>query len=234
MLSEAGASEPAAGGDGEDGPGTSASTTRAQIQDLLTVFEKVARALHAAHEAGVVHRDIKPGNVMVTSAGEPVILDFGLAHAEDQDFESLTRPGDLFGTPAYMSPEQLTRGTLQLDRRTDVYSLGATLYECLTLKRPFEAPTREALYQAILSKEPPDPRSLNPAIPGDLRVVLETALAKDRDKRYQTALELAEELRRVRCYEPIVAKPAGPWTRLRRWSQRNPALATAVVGHARP
>ena len=127
-----------------------------------------------------------------------------------------------------MSPEQLLAQRVHLDRRTDVWSLGVTLYECLTLQRPFDAPTREGLYQAIQSKEPPDPCSLNAAVPRTSAVVLETALDKDRDRRYQTALDLAEDLRRVREYEPIAAKPASAWIKLKRWAQRNPALAGSL------
>jgi len=220
-------------GDDQNTPGSetssqSTSVTKREILDILQVFEKTARALHAAHEAGVVHRDIKPGNIILNLEGEPVILDFGLARSEDADTQTLTRTGDLFGTPAYMSPEQLTRGSIRLDRRTDVYSLGATLYECLTLKRPFEAPTREALYQTIMTRDAPDPRKLNRALTPDLKVVLEKSLEKDRDRRYETALEFAEELRRVRVYEPIQARPVTRWMRTRRWAQRNPGVAVSL------
>ena len=206
------------------------SPTRTLIMLIVGMFERLSRALHVAHEAGVVHRDIKPGNVMVTPADEPVILDFGLAGDSSDDQPTITRPGEIFGTPGYMSPEQLTRQSIKVDRRTDVYSLGVALYETLTLRRPFEAPTREGLYQAILTTEAPDPRRFNSAIPTDLRVVVETAMEKDRDRRYQTAFDFAEDLRRVRELEPILAKPAGWALRLRRWSQRNPALATALIG----
>ena len=112
------------------------------VRRVLLLFERVARALHAAHEAGVVHRDVKPGNVMVARDGQPVLLDFGLARDEQADVATLTQSGDVFGTPAYMSPEQLAGGGAPLDRRTDVYSLAASLYEALTLVRPFEAPSR--------------------------------------------------------------------------------------------
>jgi serine/threonine protein kinase/formylglycine-generating enzyme required for sulfatase activity len=211
-------------------PTPSGPTTRAEIMRVVQLIEKVARALHAAHEAGVVHRDMKPGNVMVTPEGEAVIMDFGIAYLEDEQLPTLTLTGDFLGTLAYMSPEQLLAHRVRLDRRTDVWSLGVMLYECLTLTRPFGAPTREGVYQAIMTQEAPDLRRLNPAVPSDLRVVVETALEKDRDRRYQTALDLAEELRRVRMREPILAKPAGQLVRFKQWAQRNPGLATAVGG----
>ena len=210
----------------DSGKPSSSTTTKREILEILTLFEKAARAIHAAHEAGVVHRDIKPGNIMVTEEGDPILLDFGLARSDDMDLQTLTRTGDLFGTPAYMSPEQLMGQRLRLDRRTDVYSLGASLFECLTLKRPFEAATREALYQQIMTRDASDPRKLNPHVPPELKVVLETALEKDRDRRYQTAADFADDLARVRKLEPIAAKPASAWLRSKRWAQRNPVVAT--------
>jgi WD40 repeat protein/serine/threonine protein kinase len=204
-------------------------STRKEVHEIVQLIERIARALHAAHEAGLIHRDIKPGNIMITREGDPVILDFGLARAEDSEVHEITHSGELLGTPAYMSPEQLVAHRIPLDRRTDVYSLGVTLYECLTLRRPYEAASREALYQEILVGRLPDATKLNRAIPRDLKVVLETALDKDRGRRYATALELAEDLRRVRSYEPILARPAGPVLRARRWAQRNPVAAAVLL-----
>lgn len=201
-----------------------------ELGRVLELVEKVARTLHAAHEAGIIHRDVKPGNVMVDCSGEPVLVDFGLAHEENPEEPSLSLTGDLMGTPAYMSPEQLMAKRVRVDRRTDVWSLGVLLYERLTLQRPFQEPTREALYSAIQTKPQADPHRLNPAITRDLKVVLEKALEKDRDRRYETALDLAEDLRRVRCWEPVRARPAGAWLRLRRWARRNPATAAALCG----
>jgi serine/threonine protein kinase/formylglycine-generating enzyme required for sulfatase activity len=207
-----------------------APSTQLELMKIVRLVEQAARAVHAAHEAGVIHRDLKPGNIMVTTEGEPVVLDFGLAKDISGVEATLTQHGDLMGTPAYMSPEQIAAHRITLDRRTDVYSLGVTLFECLTLQRPFDAPTREGLYQAILTRAVPDPRTLNRAIPTDLRVVLETALDKDRERRYATALDFAEDLRRVRGFEPITARPAGPLNKLARWCRRGPALAASLFG----
>ena len=208
---------------------SAAPSDRAEIMAIVALIEKVARALGAAHEAGILHRDVKPGNIIVANDGQPVLLDFGLAQDTGGDVTTLTQTGDVFGTPAYMSPEQLTGKRISLGPQTDVYSLGVTLYECLTLKRPFDAPTREGLYQQILTKDPPDVRSLNAAIPDDLRVVVEAALEKDLDRRYRTAADFAEDLRRVREREPIHARPVTRWVRLVRWAQRNPAVAMLLV-----
>ena len=202
--------------------------TRQEIHRLLLLVERAARALHHAHEAGLVHRDIKPGNIMVTLEGEPVLLDFGLARDDSSGEARLTQTGALMGTPAYMSPEQITAHRIRLDRRTDVYSLGVTLYEALTLRLPFEAPSRDSLYQKILVTHPRNPRLLNPALPEDLGVVLDKVMEKDRDRRYATAEDFAEELRRVRMFEPIRARPPTPVTRIRRWTQRNRGAATAL------
>ncbi|MBN2193541.1 MAG: tetratricopeptide repeat protein, partial [Polyangiaceae bacterium] len=201
---------------------------------VVRLIEKAARALHAAHEAGIVHRDVKPGNILVTPTSEPVLLDFGLAGEVAGELSAFTRTGELFGTPAYMSPEQLLAKRIRLDRRTDVYSLGATLYECVTLRRPFEAPTREALYHAIEVKDPPNPRKLNPLVPADLKVVLEKALEKDRDRRYPTAEAFADDLQRVRTGEPITVRPVSRAGRAVRWARRRPfhavVLLTLVIG----
>lgn len=209
--------------------GPSSAMKRSQLDATLTFFEKVARALQTAHEAGVLHRDIKPANIMVDVQGEPVILDFGLARDEHEELRTLTQTGDLFGTPAYMSPEQVAGQQIRLDARSDVYSLGVTLFECLTLSRPFDAPSREGLYQAVMTHEPPDPRRWNRAIPTDLKVVVETALEKDRDRRYRSARALAEDLAAVRERRPIAARPLSPLGRAARFVRRHPVRATLLL-----
>lgn len=215
--------------EGVDSTGTSGPMTRGELNATILLVEKTARALHVAHEAGIVHRDIKPGNIMVTAEREPVLMDFGLARDTLTEGPEITHSVDRFGTPAYMSPEQLVVDPSHLDRRTDVWSLGITLFECLTLKRPFEAPTREKLYLAIQSDPLVDATRLNPAVSRDLRLVLETALERDRERRYQTALDFAEDLRRVREHEPILARPVPRWLRAWRWAQRHPAVAVGTA-----
>ncbi len=208
-----------------DGARTTGAPGRTAVDRVLRFFEGAARALHHAHEQGLVHRDVKPANLMVARSGEPVLLDFGLAREEEGEGQGLTQTGHLMGTPAYMSPEQLTAQRIRVDRRTDVYSLGVSLYEALTLALPFEAPTREGLYKAILTSDPADPRHRNRAVGADLKVVIETAMEKDRDLRYGTALDLAEDLRRVREREPVRARPPAAMVRLWRWVERSPTLA---------
>lgn len=214
--------------DAHDASSSTSAAQRRNVMRSLQLVEHIARALHVAHQARVVHRDVKPANVMITPAGQPVILDFGLARDEENDGPTLTATGDMVGSPAYMSPEQIDSRRGTVDARTDVYSLGVVLYECLTLRRPFESPTREGLYRAILEEPAADPRSVQSAISRDLAVVLATALERDRARRYQTPLDFAEDLRRVREQEPILARPAGPLLRWRRWVQRNRGFASAA------
>jgi len=198
------------------------SSGRRATDRVVELMEECARALHAAHEANIVHRDVKPSNIMVTPEGRPVLLDFGMARDFEPGASTLTVSGGLLGTPAYMSPEQLSRGGGSVDHRADVYALGVTMYECLTLVRPFDAPTREQLYRRILTEEPPSLLRFDPSIPRDVRVIVETALSKEPDRRYPTALDLAEDLRRARLREPIRARPAGFFVRCSQWVRRHP------------
>jgi serine/threonine protein kinase/formylglycine-generating enzyme required for sulfatase activity len=198
------------------------------VDFVLRFVERTARALQAAHDAGLVHRDIKPGNLMVAGDDAPVVLDFGVAR-DDGDANDLTQTGDLLGTPAYMSPEQLHGGRFPVDGRTDVYALGVTLFEGLTARRPFEAPTQQGLMQQILTTTAPDPRRFRPDLPRDLSVVLATALAKNREHRYATAAAFAEDLRRLRTKEPLLARAVGPLHRFWRWSRCHPGLAASLA-----
>ena len=201
---------------------------RSETDRLLLLFEQCARALHFAHEQGLVHRDVKPGNIMVGEVGEPVLLDFGLARL-DADGHGLTGTGALLGTPYYMAPEQVRGDARNVDRRTDVYALGVTMYEVFTLRRPHEAPSREALYRRILVEDPHPLRTFQPRLPADLQVVVGTAMAKEPIHRYQSAFDLAEDLRRIRVREPITAKPAAAWLVVWRWAQRRPAVALLLL-----
>jgi serine/threonine protein kinase len=196
--------------------------------EIATFFAKTARALHAAHEAGVVHRDVKPANLMITPQGEPVILDFGLARQDDSDSQAMSLSGQHSGTPIYMSPEQIS-GRLRPDRRSDVYSLGCALFEALTGRPPFEAPTLESLFHAILHVEATSVSRVNTAVPEDLAVITATATAKERERRYKTALDMALDLERFVRLEPIAARPVTSTQRAIRWARRNPALAAALA-----
>ncbi len=198
------------------------------VDAVLAVFEELARSLHIAHEAAVIHRDIKPGNVIATSKGRLVLCDFGLARSSSPDAATLTLSGDSFGTPAYMSPEQLTEGAT-IDRRTDVYSLGVTLYETLTLERPFKSADAAEQRRAILIDRLPNPTQFNSSLSPELATLLETATEKELERRYQTASEFADELARVRTRQPIHARPASVAYRLSKFVQRHKRLAAMSV-----
>ncbi len=202
--------------------------TSARIERVLTLGEEIARALHAAHTTGVVHRDVKPGNVMLDPDDRPVLLDFGLAQTDGGSALALTRSGEIFGSIAYMAPERLS-GRGSVDQRSDIYSLGVVLYECLTLERPHAATTTESLLREIVAGEHRDPGRFNRALPRDLTLVLQTALETEPLRRYPSALALAEDLRRLRRNEPIAARPIGAWLRLQRWTRRHPVFAVAMT-----
>ena len=208
---------------------TPAPKSPRELDALLAFFEEAARALHAAHEVGVVHRDVKPGNLMVTPEGRGVWLDFGQALDERARAGGLTRSGEVFGTPAYMAPEQVDEGGAPVDARADVWALGASLFEALTLERPFEGTSTHALLEAVQRGAPRRARELRPELPRDVEVVLATALERDLGRRYASARELAEELARVRRSEPILARPAGPLLRLRRWARRSPVVFSSLA-----
>jgi WD40 repeat protein/tRNA A-37 threonylcarbamoyl transferase component Bud32 len=185
----------------------------------------VADALHYAHAHGVVHRDVKPSNILLGEDGAPHLTDFGLAR-RDAGEATITLDGQVLGTPAYMSPEQAGGEAHAVDGRSDVYSLGVVLYQLLTGELPFRGTTRMLLHQ-VLHDEPRPPRRLNDRIPRDLETVCLKAMAKEPARRYPTAGELADDLHRFLKGEPVRARPVGRGERLRRWCRRNPALAAA-------
>jgi tetratricopeptide (TPR) repeat protein/tRNA A-37 threonylcarbamoyl transferase component Bud32 len=193
----------------------------------LKLVETVARAAHAAHEAGVVHRDLKPQNVMVQDDGTPVVLDFGLA--QDGSDDGLTKTGDVLGTPHYMAPEQVRGDARRADRRADVWALGVVLFETLTLRRPFDGATRQALWREIVDVDPPPLRTLVRGLPADLEAVVAVALAKDPDRRYATASALADDLRAVLETRPVAARPPSAFAKVAKLARRRPAAATLLA-----
>lgn len=194
---------------------------------VAKMIADVAEALDYAHRQGVIHRDIKPSNLLLSPDGRLTINDFGLARVLEQP--GMTVTGEILGTPMYMSPEQITAGHARLDQRTDVYSLGATLYELLTWEPPFRGERRDQILAQVLHKEPRPPRQLNRSVPIDLQTICLKAMDKDAARRYSSAGAMAEDLRRYVNRFAILARRAGPVTRLRKWVKRRPGLAAALA-----
>ncbi len=206
--------------------------TRRYIQQMTRIARDAARALAHAHDCGVVHRDVKPANFLIDHAGDVHVSDFGLASVAGE--QNVTIAGELLGTPRYMSPEQIAAGRVPIDARTDVYSLGTTLYEMLTLTPPHESPTREGLLQAIAVKQPRPVRQRNPGVPPALAAIVQCAIEKDPDARYASMAALADDLDRFLQGRRVLARSAGPLHRF--WRRRSrtqrvmlPVLAVALV-----
>jgi tetratricopeptide (TPR) repeat protein/tRNA A-37 threonylcarbamoyl transferase component Bud32 len=197
----------------------------------LVTIEKAARGVAAAHAKGIVHRDLKPANILVTAAGEPKVADFGLAHLMDRTVE-LTRTGATLGTPRYMSPEQVGGKPREISPATDVYALGAILYEAATGVPPHQGETAIELYEKIAHVEPVPPRRRTPAISKDLETVILKALRKDPAHRYRDAGALADDLGRVREGKPVEARPESSADRLLRAVRRHRAIAGSAAAVA--
>ena len=191
-------------------------------------MEALARAIHAAHLLGVVHRDLSPANILIDDDGKPKVTDFGLAKLIIGGASLRTQTGDLLGTPSYMSPEQAAGSHRSVGEATDVYALGAILYEMLTGRPPFKAEQPLETLRQVISDEPVSPSRLRPRLPRDLETICLKCLHKEPARRYATAEAVADDLRRYLEGRPILARRSTAIERSWRWCKRNPVVAGAV------
>jgi tetratricopeptide (TPR) repeat protein len=197
-------------------------------REAAELLEIVARAVHYAHRHGIVHRDLKPANVLLTADGTPKITDFGLAKQLDAEVGH-TPSGVIVGTPSYMAPEQAQGYTHVIGPLSDVYGLGALLYELLTGRPPFQGPTVQETLEQVWRQELVPPRRLQPGVPRDLETICLKCLQKEPAKRYANAEAMADDLRRFRKGEPIRARPVTAWERFWKWAKRRPAAAALAT-----
>ncbi|MCA9255586.1 MAG: serine/threonine protein kinase, partial [Phycisphaerales bacterium] len=207
---------------------------RLGVRQRLDLIARICDAVHHAHQKGVIHRDLKPGNILVDAAGQPKILDFGVARVTDSDMYVTTMQtdvGQLVGTVPYMSPEQVAGESDGLDTRSDVYALGVVCYQLLTGRLPHDL-TRKVITEAariIREVDPPPLSMINRSLRGDVETIIAKTLEKDRDRRYQSASELAADIRRYLNDEPIVARPASAFYQIGKFARRNKAIVTATI-----
>jgi serine/threonine protein kinase len=207
-------------------PSSPSTRNRAYFRNVARLGLEAAEALEHAHQEGIIHRDIKPANLMVDAKGHLWVTDFGLARLQSDS--GLTVSGDLLGTLRYMSPEQALGKRVLIDGRTDIYSLGVTLYELLTLQPAFDSRDRQELLRRIAEEEPQSPRKLNRSIPRELETIILKAMSKEPESRYATAQELADDLRRFLEHKPIRAKRPTLLERAAKWARR-PATAVGTA-----
>jgi eukaryotic-like serine/threonine-protein kinase len=214
-----------------DGPRLDRAGESGQFHPRMAagLMAKVARAVHFAHQRGVLHRDIKPANVLLDRDGEPHLTDFGLARIMERE-STITHTTAMLGTPSYMAPEQARGEARQLTTAADVYSAGAVLYEALTGSPPFTGPSTIEVLKHVMEREPMRPSALNAAVDRDLETICLKCLEKEPAARYASALALAEDLERWLRHEPIHARPVPAWERAGKWVRRRPLIAALASG----
>lgn len=204
------------------------SAGKPKVEVVVNLLTRIARALHYAHLQGIVHRDVKPANILLNKEQQPHVADFGLAKRIDAD-ETISYDGQVVGTARYMSPEQASGNSRATDARSDLYALGVIMFEMLTGEAPFRGNVRAILDQKV-NVDPPTPRTLNPSLVKDLETICLKCLEREPAKRYLTTLELAEELDRFTTGEPIRARPITGLERAWRWCRRRPVVAGLIAG----